>query len=141
MEKKTQQEVQDGVNVLDLPQELQDELDGVIQPTKLELFLMLKDLANSLSSNDGQEVAKSSYRAGLGLMVISNDIVNAFSNHDNLIMKKVAILSQDAGNDNVISILKDTEDLDYIKRVDVMHKGLEVQFHARMKAQSKIGFD
>lgn len=141
MDSKTKQEVEAGVNIQDLPKELQDEFEGLIEPSKTELFLTIKDLVNALNSNDGEAVGKSLYRASLGVTVISVDIVHALTDHKHLLMKRIGKLSADFASQKMINFLKDTDDLSYTDRVKVIHNALGIEAEAKSKAESDVGFD
>jgi len=141
MDSKTKQEVEAGVNIQDLPKELQDEFEGLIEPSKTELFLTIKDLVNALNSNDGEAVGKSLYRASLGVTVISVDIVHALTDHKHLLMKRIGKLSADIASQKMINFLKDTDDLSYTDRIKVIHNALGIEAEAKSKAESDVGFD
>ncbi|MBT6050419.1 MAG: hypothetical protein HOG49_26775 [Candidatus Scalindua sp.] len=141
MDSKTKQEAEQGVNIQDLPKELQDEFEAIIEPTKTELFLTIKDLVNALNSNDGEAVGKSLYRASIGVTVMSVDIVQSLKDHKHLLMKRIAKLSADVASPKMIKFLEGTDDLSYTDRVKVIHNALGIEAEAKSRAESEVGFD
>jgi hypothetical protein len=141
LDSKTKQEAEQGVNIQDLPKELQDEFEAIIEPTKTELFLTIKDLVNALNSNDGEAVGKSLYRASIGVTVMSVDIVQSLKDHKHLLMKRIAKLSADVASPKMIKFLEGTDDLSYTDRVKVIHNALGIEAEAKSRAESEVGFD
>lgn len=141
MDSKTKQEAEQGVNIQDLPKELQDEFEAIIEPTKTELFLTIKDLVNALNSNDGEAVGKSLYRASIGVTVMSVDIVQSLKDHKHLLMKRIAKLSADVASPKMVKFLEGTDDLSYTDRVKVIHNALGIEAEAKSRAESEVGFD
>ena len=141
MDSKTKQEAEQGVNIQDLPKELQDEFEAIIEPTKTELFLTIKELVNALHSNDGEAVGKSLYRASIGVTVMSVDIVQSLKDHKHLLMKRIAKLSADVASPKMIKFLEGTDDLSYTDRVKVIHNALGIEAEAKSRAESEVGFD
>ncbi|MBC8551287.1 MAG: hypothetical protein H8D23_16705 [Candidatus Brocadiales bacterium] len=141
MDSKTKQEAEQGVNIQDLPKAQQAEFEALIEPSKTELFLTIKDLVNALNSNDSERVGKSLYRASIGVTVISVDIVHGLKDHKHLLMQRIRKLSADVANPRMINFLKDTENLSYTERVKVIHEALGVEAEARTRAESEVGFD
>lgn len=129
------------VNMLDLPDKLRDEIQAAIQPTNVELYLMLNDLINAISSNDGQAVAQSSYRNGLGIAVVNFDLAEKFKNHDNLLMKRVSTLSGEMLTGLMLKTLADTGDLTFGERIEALHLAMRASFEARQRAESNVEFD
>jgi len=141
LDSKTKQEAEQGVNIQDLPKELQDEFEAIIEPTKTELFLTIKDLVNALNSNDGEAVGKSLYRASIGVTVMSVDIVQSLKDHKHLLMKRIAKLSADVASPKMVKFLEGTDDLSYTDRVKVIHNALGIEAEAKSRAESEVGFD
>ena len=141
MEDKQQNETENSVNILDLPKHLQDELESMIHPTKMELFLALKDIVNALNSNDGEIVNKSLYRSSLAVTIVSVDMARELEGHENLLMKRIGTLSKEIAKPMIANALKDTENLVWDERIHVLHEALGAQMDAIRKAQAKVELD